>query len=162
MNRSHKMHANEAQYEDRLQDLLHAPTEPELAADWALRKELTQLAPEPLPPELRHRILRRTRRLPLRRAGGIAMAAGIAVMLLLSYSIQQPEQDIARSDAESFELALRTIGTASELAFGITGRELNEHLHIPAIELEQLPYGSMLQSMIAPRSGSEINEAEIN
>ena len=162
MNKLHSVHSLEVQYEDRLQDLLNAPTEPELAADWLLRNELTQLGPEQLPLDLRHRILRQTRRVPLRWAGGMAMAASIAAMLLVSHWIQQPEDDITRADAENFELAMQTISTASELALGITGRELNEHLRMPAINLERLPYSAVLQSMIVGEAASEINDVEVN
>ena len=160
MNRLHDVRGNEARLEDRLQEDVNRPSEPELAADWAFKKELGQLAAEPLPAELRHNILRQTRRFPRHWASGLAMAACITAMLLISHGLQPPEPDITPAEAESFQLAMQTISTASELAFGITGRELNEHMGLPTIDLAQWPYGEQLQSIIAPET--EINEVEIN
>lgn len=158
MNRLHNARSNEARFEDQLQSLLKAPTEPELAADWLLRKELARLKPEPLLPAFRDRVLSSTRRLRLRWASGMAAAASISGLLLFSHLIQQPENDITLSDAQNFQLAMQTISTTSQRALNITGRELNEHVRMPAIELEALPYSDILQSMIAVAPESEITK----
>lgn len=156
MSKSPKPLIQEAQLEDRLQNLRQAPSEPELAADWALRKELVQLKPEPLPPEFRRSLLSRKRSFRPRWASGMAMAASVSGILLFSSLMQPPENEITISDAQDFQLAMQTISATSQRALNITGRALNEHVRMPAVELEALPYGDMLQSMIATTPESEI------
>lgn len=158
MNRLHNARRNEARLEDQLQNLLKPPAEPELAADWALRKELARLKPEPLPPAFRHRVLSDSRRFRLRWASGMAMAASISMLLLFGHLIQQPQNDITRSDAQNFQLAMQTISTTSQRALNITGRELDEHVRMPTIAIDDLPYSSVLQAMIAAPTESELTK----
>lgn len=149
---------HEAQLEDRLQNLQQAPSEPELAADWALRKELVLLKPEPLPSEFRRNLLNRKRSFRPRWASGMAVAASVSGILLLSSLMQPPQEEITISDAQNFQLAMQTISATSQRALNITGRELIEHVRMPRMELESLPYSDILQSMIAAEPETEITK----
>ncbi|GEM_PF-1896077 len=139
--------------EDRLRALEHPPADPELAADWALRKELRRLKPEPLPAELadRWKHMLRPRGRGLHSAWGFAIAASLvlALSLTLLMPINEPEPD--PTAIQDFRLAMQTVNTTSRKALSITGRELNEHLQWPSIELEPLPYSRLVRAIAQPQ-----------
>ena len=140
----------EATLEERIVDSAVAPTDPELAADAALRRELQALDPvEPLPPALKRAVLGRTTPVgPVRpgwRGLPVALAAGLAGVLVVATALRPSDPEPL--PAAELELALATLDRTSRDALGRAGREVGAHLNIPVIELEQLPYGHLLRSL---------------
>lgn len=151
MNRSHdadRAHRDElARLEDRVRDAGGPPSDPELAADWHLRRELAGLKPEPLSPELRRAVIARSRQPAGWRSWPVALAAGLAGVLVIATALQAPAPAPEPASTEELRLALTTIDRTSRRALGTAGREVGEHLRFPVIGLEQLPYGHLLRTL---------------
>jgi hypothetical protein len=143
---------DESVLEDRIIEAGEALKDPALLADRALREELRGLDPiEPLPPSFKRDVLARTA--SRRRWPGlpVALAAGLAGVLVLASAVRDPDPTISRptsADAEALRTALVTVDRTSRDALGRAGREVGEHLKFPSIELEQLPYGHLLRSFV--------------
>ncbi|MEM1080175.1 MAG: hypothetical protein AAGH65_01200 [Pseudomonadota bacterium] len=147
MNKSHEDPVLEANLEQQLHAALGLPSDPELAADWLLSQELSELGPEPLTKQVRDRYLRSTRQHRLRRTPmlGWALAASMVAVTILAVVLRTPEP-APLTEAEQFELALQTLDDTSKRALAITGRALNEHIRWPTIELEPSPYNRLIRS----------------
>jgi hypothetical protein len=151
----------EAALDDRVTGSGRPPDDPELAADAALRAELRALDPvEPLPPALRSAVLARTAGAATTRSGWrglpVALAAGLAGVLVLAAILRPSAPEPLPTD--ELRLALATIDRSSRDAFGRAGREVGESLRFPVIELEQLPYGHLLDSFSVSRPPSHSPE----
>lgn len=139
----------ESVLEDRIVEGGDALKDPALRADQAFRAELRALdCLEPLPPALKRDVLAGTaarRRFP---GLPVALAAGLAGVLVLVSAVREPEP-ISRptsADTEALRTALVTVDRTSRDVLGRAGREIGEHLKFPTIELEGLPYGHLLSS----------------
>ena len=160
---------SDAELETRLRAAETPPQDRDLAADWALRRELAELGPDDaLPTELRGAVLRHATDHPRpgpRRWRGlpVALAAGLAGALVLVAALRPggPEPSpVSSADAEQLQLALVTLDRTSRRALNLAGRGVREHLDAPEdflrIELQELPYGHLLDSFrIAPHHPSD-------
>ncbi|MBY6204349.1 hypothetical protein [Halomonas denitrificans] len=160
---------SDAELETRLRAAGTPPQDRDLAADWALRRELAELGPDHgLPTALRRAVLRHAAvhpRRSTRRWPGlpVALAAGLAGVLVLVAALRPggPEPSpVSTTNAEQLQLALVTLDRTSRRALALAGRGVREHLDRPEdflrIELQELPYGHLLDSFrLAPHHPPE-------
>ena len=125
-----------------------APGDLELAADWALKRELAGLGTGGLPDSVRARARRTTlvaQRGPWLLGIAAALVAAVVVTLVLQVSPRSPAQapsvvtPTARDLAE-LQFAFDTINRTSRRVAAMAGREVQESLVMPDLGLADLPY----------------------
>ena len=120
--------------ESRIQSAEHLSGHRELLADRALRDELADLEPPPVPVHLRHRVLthRSLRRAP---AGWMALAAAVVLSVVLVIAMDRESAGpnggpnaIADSDWMQLEIALNTLDASGRRIAQVTEQEVLAHL----------------------------------
>ncbi len=158
MNRSPDMSRAELNAEERLTTADRRPDDPELAADWALSRQLRGLETPPLPAGLRSRVMNATRR-PQRPAWWLGMAAavviGLAVVLIIE-PLDQPggSPTVAEADLHDLQLALAGLEFGARRAGTVTGRQLAQSLSTTRIDLDEVPYANQVGYWIQPHTSN--------
>ena len=140
--------------EERLTAAEQRPADPELAADWEMRRTLRDMETPRLPPELRNRVMQATRRTgPPTRWMGLAAAVVLSLGLILV--LQAPEDEpqpatVSQADFQDLQLALATLESSARRTSAIAGRELADSLVLPNLKLDDLPYAPQLRQWIEP------------
>ncbi|HKL50423.1 MAG TPA: hypothetical protein VJ902_05450 [Wenzhouxiangellaceae bacterium] len=141
--------------ENALEDSRTVPREPELAADWALKRELVGLGAAELPVAVKTR-LRRNAHMEQRGPWlmGIAAALVVAVVVaavLQSPTVQQPptgSQSVVTPtarDLAELQFAFDTINRTGKRAAAKAGREVQQSLVMPDLGLSELPYAGYVR-----------------
>jgi len=130
-----------------------APRDPELAADWALKRELAGLGAAELPDRARARVRRKVameQRSPWLLGIAAAMVAAVVATLVLQSPVQPPSQPEASvtptaRDLIELQLAFDTINRTGRRAVAMAGREVQESLAMPDLGLAKLPYAGYIR-----------------
>ncbi|MDT8409149.1 MAG: hypothetical protein RQ741_06080 [Wenzhouxiangellaceae bacterium] len=135
------------------------PDDPELAADWALKQELSRLDDQMLPAALRQRVLSAVRTPRHGAAWRLAAVAAVAALIVVAGVVRQPPGP--QPDPAEFRLAINTIGDTSRRAVWLAARELPDEVKLPELGLDRLPYANVIRSILeAP--GHPENQAKEN
>lgn len=135
-----------------------APRDPELAADWALKRELAGLGAGELPTGVAARARRKAAarpHTPWFMAAAAALVAAVVVTLVLR--APSPAPSIAAPTAREMaqlELALETLNATGRRAVAIAGREVSGSLALPDLGLDELPYAEYVRPYLVRRDRS--------
>jgi len=170
MNKSPESFERDLRREQAIEQAAQAPRDLELAADWALKRELAGLESDALPDLLRRRVLAQARAPSGHRpvwwlAAAAALFASLTAVVLVQLPV--PSDDASRmagaerpgalmpssmlepADALDLRLALNTIQQTGRRATWLAGRGLSEHLDPEDVDfgIEQLPYADAIRSV---------------
>lgn len=124
-----------------------------LLADRRFRRDLAALAPTPLPASLRRSL---TRRLPLRPAWPVAIAASILAAVVLGLSMRSaPPPAPTGAEMRALGYAIVVIGKHSQDGFRRALRHGEGALDRPLLESETLPYLELIRPAL-PRPAASI------
>jgi len=135
-----------------------APRDPELAADWAVKRDLAALRAAELPSGVVDRARRQAMVRP-RTPWFMATAAALVAAVVATLALRAPESSpsvvtpSAREMAQ-LELALETLNATGRRAAAIAGRELSGSLVVPDLGLSDLPYAEYVQPYLQRRDPS--------
>lgn len=142
--------------EERVQSM-QAPDDPQLAADWRLKRELVALAAPPLPAALRQRVLARTSRAhrPARWLAAAAILAGVSVTALWQQPFRESPSDaipatVSAAQLEDLRLALATLGDSGEFGLRLAGEQLAAGVAAIEFDAAALPWADRLQRLLRP------------
>ena len=153
MHRSHDSFKNDLERANALENHRTAPRDPELAADWALKRELAGLGAAELPDPVRVRLRRRVA-VEQRGPWLLGIAAAIVGAVVLSVVLQSPSRSPAEApavvtptarDLAELQLAFDTINRTGKRAVAVAGREVKESLAMPDLGLAELPYAGYVR-----------------
>lgn len=138
-----------------------APRDPELAADWALKRELAGLGAAELPQRVRARARRTAiseQRGPWLLGIAAALVAAVVVTLVLQPPAETPSPSVVTPtarDLAELQFAFDTINRTGKRAVALAGREVQESLVMPELGLAELPYAGYIRPYFArpDRSG---------
>ena len=153
MHKSHDSFERDLERANALESSRIAPREPELAADWALKRELAGLGAAELPHRVKVRVHRRVAR-EQRGPWLLGIAAAIVGAVVLTVVLQSPMHSPAEApavitptarDLAELQLAFDTINRTGKRAVAMAGREVQESLVMPDLGLAELPYAGYIQ-----------------
>jgi len=127
-----------------------APDDSELAADWALKRELAGLGVAELPHRVRAAVDRNavaTRSGPWLWSMAAALVAAVIVTVVLQSPVRSPAVVMPTAhDLADFQLALDTIDRTGKRAMALAGREVQESFVMPELDLSELPYAGYIKT----------------
>ncbi len=134
------------------------PRDPELAADWALKRELVGLAAAELPSGAAVRARRQAAARP-RTTWFMAAAAALvaAVVITLVLRAPEPAPPVAtptEREMAQLALALETLDATGRRVAAIAEREVSGSLAVPDLGLDELPYAEYVRPYLARRDRS--------
>lgn len=159
MHKSHDRFERDLERADALENSRTAPREPELAADWALKQELSELGGIELPASVRSRARRAVlaeQRGPWLLGVAAALVAAVVVAVVLQSPARSPEVATPTAqDLAELQLAFDTINRTGKRAVALAGREVQASLVVPDLGLAELPYAGYVRPYFArpDRSG---------
>lgn len=132
-----------------LENCRTVPRDPELAADWAVKRELAGLGAAELPESVRARARRAAlaqQRGPWLLGIAAALVAAVVVTVVLQSPVRSPSvvTPTARDLAE-LQFAFDTINRTGKRAVTMAGREVQESLAMPDLGLAELPYAGYIR-----------------
>jgi hypothetical protein len=126
--------------------------DPALLADRRLRQELSALAPSPVPPAMRQRLMRR---LPARPVWPVAIAASVLAAVVLGLSLRSaPPAAPTSADMQALGYALGVIGDRSQDGLRRALRTSVDSLDQPLLQTEALPYLDLIRPALPRPAGS--------
>lgn len=130
------------------------PDDPELAADWDLKRELRGLGPAELPHRVRARALRAARsrsRAPWFVAAAAAMVAAVVIAIVWQAPGGRPTPATVTGQAlGELRLALNTIQDAGRRSLDLAARGMSGKLTVAELGLESLPYAAQVRPILQP------------
>lgn len=159
MHKSHDPFERDLERANALENSRSVPRDPELAADWALKRELAGLGSAELPASVRARA-RRAAVVEQRGPWLLGIAAALVAALVVTVVLQSeaPMSEEAPSvvmptaqDLAELQFAFDTINRTSRRALAMTGRELQDNLVMPELGLTELPYAGYVQPYLERR-----------
>jgi len=153
MHKSHDPFERDLQHANELENSRAAPHEPELAADWALRRELAGLGAAELPEDIRAKALRAAvseQRRPWLMGIAAALVAAVVVTVVVQAPVRSPVEPPAAvtptaQDLAELQFAFDTINRTGRRAVVLAGREVQESLVMPDLGLAELPYAGYVR-----------------
>jgi len=137
--------------ENALEDSRTVPREPELAADWALKRELVGLGAAELPVAVKTR-LRRNAHMEQRGPWLMGIAAALVAAVVVTVVLQSPARSPSPSvvtptarDLAELQFAFDTINRTGKRAVAMAGREVQASLAMPDLGLAELPYAGYIR-----------------
>lgn len=130
-----------------------APGDPELAADWALKRELAGLGAGGLPDSVRARA-RRTTLVAQRGPWLLGIAAALVAAVVVTVVLQAPPRSPVHEpmivtptarDLAELQFAFDTINRTGKHAVAMAGREVQQSLAMPDLGLAELPYAGYIR-----------------
>ncbi len=159
MNRSPDPTRAELEAEERLIAAERLPDDHELAADWALGRELRGLDVPPLPPGLRSRVMNAThhRQRPAWWLGlAAAVMLGLAVVLIIEpFDPPGESTTVAEAELHDLQLALASLELGARRAGSAARSELSRSLFNTRIDLDELPYASQIGRWVQPHTSND-------
>lgn len=154
----------ELEREVALEQARSAPSDPELAADWALKHELKSLGAADLPAAVRARAGRTIaagQRAPWFMAVAAALVAAVVVTLVLQVPVQSPRVATpTANDVADLQLALDTISRTGKRAVAMAGREVQDSIAMPDLGLAELPYAGYIRPYFKRPNESAIGSGD--
>jgi len=137
--------------ENALEDSRSAPREPELAADWAIKRELAGLGAAELPEAVKARARRAAvvqQRGPWLLGIAAALVAAVVVTVVLQSPARSPSPSVVTPtarDLAELQFAFDTINRTGKRAVAMAGREVQASLAMPDLGLAELPYAGYIR-----------------
>lgn len=135
------------------------PNDPELAADWRLRRELHELGTPALPDAMRRRVMRAAAPAGPKWWMGIAAAVVLAVAVSLVLQPTGPASHsptVSEAELQQLNTALAALEYSARRTSAIAGRQVTSSIHLPELNLDRLPYAPELRHWIEPARPTEI------
>lgn len=149
MHKSHDPFERDLERANALETSRAAPREPELAADWALKRELAGLGGAELPESVRSRARRTAlaeKRGPWLLSAAAALVAAVVVAVVLQSPARSPQVVTPTAkDLVELQFAFDTINRTGKRAVAMAGREVQASLAIPDLGLAELPYAGYVR-----------------
>ncbi|MBL38160.1 MAG: hypothetical protein CMP07_07105 [Xanthomonadales bacterium] len=151
MHKSHDPFERDLERANALENSRSAPREPELAADWTLKRELAGLGAAELPEAVKARARRAAvvqQRGPWLLGIAAALVAAVVVTVVLQSPAETPSPSVVTPtarDLAELQFAFDTINRTGKRAVAMAGREVQASLAMPDLGLAELPYAGYIR-----------------